>query len=188
MTVICVLVAQLFPGLVIRMITVATLFTLLRIIITPLLVIQLLNYNFSGSFWLFFVASLTDFFDGFIARYCDQISFLGACLDPVADKLLLLSCLTTLTYMGLFPVWFMGIALLREIIILGGTLYLLITHSGVLIAPTLLGKCTTCYEMVFFGLVMGNFLSDQMRYYGMCGLVFLLIVSCLQYIWIGVHG
>lgn len=169
------------------LITFATLLTLLRIIITPFLVTQLLQKNCILSFWLFFVASLTDMLDGFIARNFNQVSFLGACLDPIADKLLLLSCLITLTFMELFPAWFLIIALLREVIILGGVAYVFITGSGVTIAPTLLGKLTTVYEMCFLGLVIGNVLSDQMRYYGMGGLVFLLVVSCLQYMWIGIN-
>ena len=89
--------------------------------------------------------------------------------------------------MELFPAWFLSIALLREAIILGGVFYLFMTGSGVTIAPTLLGKLTTVYEMCFLGLVIGNFLSDQIRYYGMIGLVFLLVVSCLQYIQIGIN-
>ena len=65
--------------------------TLIRILLTPLFIILLLKNSFTTALFIFAVAGITDALDGFIGRYFNQRTELGAHLDPLADKLLLLS-------------------------------------------------------------------------------------------------
>src|SRR5882724_10959589 len=78
--------------------TIATLCTIARILLTPMIVLAMMSGQWTGACALFICAALTDFFDGFLARYCNQKTFLGACLDPIADKFLLISCFFALAF------------------------------------------------------------------------------------------
>src|SRR5437879_1486720 len=107
-------------------ITVATIFTLLRIVLTPL-VVYLVIINWWGSALVCFItAALTDGIDGFIARHYNQKTFLGACLDPVADKILLLSVFFTIWILNIsvfsIPTWFVVVLYGKEFLQIIGAL------------------------------------------------------------------
>ena len=73
-------------------------FTLLRIASVPFIVASMVTQHWGIAFFLILFASATDLLDGFLARNFDQKTFLGACLDPIADKILILSCYFTLAF------------------------------------------------------------------------------------------
>jgi phosphatidylglycerophosphate synthase len=83
-----------------KRITIPTLFTLTRIIIVPVIIDAMINDRWGIAFFFFVFACVTDLIDGFLARLLNEKTFLGACLDPVADKLLLLSCFSTLAFVS----------------------------------------------------------------------------------------
>ena len=117
-----------------KRITIATCFTLLRIFLVPFIVIAIKQQQLSHAFWLIIIAALTDTVDGNLARWCGDQTVLGACLDPIADKIFLLSTFFTLAFVQspLFaiPHWFVMLVLVKEIIILLGAALLFITGSG----------------------------------------------------------
>jgi cardiolipin synthase len=135
-----------------RWMTLSNLLSVLRVAITPVVVYTLLKHRWHVSFWLFFAASLTDLLDGYLARILHEQTVLGHYLDPIADKILLLSCFCTFAYVQLstvpLPLWFIVLALLRECIIVCGGIILVARGKGDATAPTLLGKITTASYMM----------------------------------------
>ena len=85
--------------------TVANLITILRFLLVPVVVLALLQSRVDWALAGFLVAGISDGVDGFVARQFDQRSELGAYLDPMADKLLLVSVFVVLGYMGELPLW-----------------------------------------------------------------------------------
>ncbi len=124
------------------------LLTLLRILLTPLMVILLIDGKILEAFGIFILAGLTDALDGFLARLLRQKTRVGAILDPIADKLLLNSSYVALSIMGLVPGWLAVVVISRDVIIVFGVLLLFLIHGGVEIKPTLLGKLTTFTQLL----------------------------------------
>jgi CDP-diacylglycerol--glycerol-3-phosphate 3-phosphatidyltransferase len=96
--------------------------TLLRILLTPLIVVLLMLQN-SEALWLatglFILASLTDWYDGYYARRFNAISKFGQFADPFADKILVLGTMTVLWYNGYIFAWVLGIVLGRDLLVTG---------------------------------------------------------------------
>jgi len=95
--------------------------SILRIILTVPVVMTLLNHQYFLAMVLFFVAGITDALDGWIAKRYSFESRLGSILDPVADKLLLVSSFVTLYLIGLLPLWLLVLVFLRDLMIVSGT-------------------------------------------------------------------
>ena len=95
--------------------------SILRIILTVPVVLTLLNHDFFFAIMLFFVAGITDALDGWVAKRYSYQTRLGSILDPVADKLLLVSSFITLSVIGLLPLWLLLLIFLRDLMIVSGT-------------------------------------------------------------------
>src|SRR3989338_8578589 len=136
-----------------KRVTWATIITILRLFLIPFIIISVIFQEWGIAFWLFVVASFSDVLDGNVARFFNQRTFLGACLDPIVDKILILSVFTILAFVQspLFsiPKWFVFIILVKEILLLLGTLIFIIIKGKIEIHPTVLGK-TTMVAQVFF--------------------------------------
>ena len=134
--------------------------------------------------------------DGCIARFCNQQTFLGACLDPIADKLLLLGCFFALAFMQtpLFaiPQWFVYIVLIKELTIIGGAAFLIITASADTIRPTLLGKLSTVMQMLFivwlFACYFFHWVPIKTYWTMLSLLLFLVLASLVHYVLIGIRA
>ena len=128
--------------------TVANQLTLLRMLLIPALVI-LVVYGLNGWALLVFIAAgLTDALDGILARWWSQRTTLGALLDPMADKLLLLSTFVVLTLPNLdlpnrLPVWLTVLVFSRDIIIVVTVAIVNLSSGRRTFEPTLLGKLAT---------------------------------------------
>lgn len=122
--------------------------TLIRVVLIPFF-INLMIYGYYREALLVFVAAgVTDALDGLIARWTKKKTELGAFLDPMADKLLLVSAFVTLVLLDKLPVWLVIIVVSRDIIlVMGGTIMYFTTHS-LKIQPSLIGKMTTVLQMV----------------------------------------
>jgi len=176
-------------------ITYSTLLTLARFIITPCIVTSMFWGKWGTACILFVVASLTDLFDGMVARLCNQKTFLGAVLDPLADKFLLVSCFTTLALTTAlpFPVpyWFVLLVLIRELIIVAGFVYIYYAKSGINVEPTRLGKITTTLQMLFimwlFACYFYGWVPAKTYYFSLYTITALVIISFIQYAKIGIN-
>lgn len=122
--------------------------SILRVLCIPLIVIIMLipdrNWQWA-ALALFVLASFTDFLDGHIARKYQLITDFGKFIDPVADKLLVLSTLIMLIHRGLMPAWAVVIVLARELSVDG--LRLIAVTKGKVIAAGPLGKIKTTLQM-----------------------------------------
>lgn len=128
--------------------TVPNFLTLLRILLTPLLVWFLLDRKLNYALAVFLLAGLTDGLDGLIARVFNQKSKLGAYLDPLADKLLLVSSFLLLGRLQLVPSWLVVIAVSRDAIILLGLMMLMFHQIPVEIRPAVVSKATTLAQLL----------------------------------------
>ncbi|MGA8259156.1 MAG: CDP-alcohol phosphatidyltransferase family protein [Arenicellales bacterium] len=130
------------------------LLTLLRIAATPVL-IMLLKYGvFPGALLLFVLAGISDGLDGYIAKRFQYQTRLGAVLDPLADKILLVSCFVVLTVMGHIPFWLLVVVVFRDIVIVGGYLLLVILEGGVKMSPTRISKLNTVFQICLIAAVL----------------------------------
>ena len=104
--------------------SVPNLLCVFRIVLAVPVVWLLVEGHFGWTLALFFVAAVTDGLDGYLAKRFDWTSELGKVLDPVADKLLLVSVVVTLTLVGLVPLWLAAIVVLRDLVIgIGAAVY-----------------------------------------------------------------
>lgn len=100
------------------------------------------------SFWLFTAGALTDMVDGALARLLRQKTAVGAFLDPVADKLLMLFGFLSLTRFGLLPLWLTLVVVARDLMISGGVFFFWRKKIAVVYRPTLLSKMTTLFQIL----------------------------------------
>jgi len=139
--------------------TTANKVTIFRILLIPFFVVEVLYYVQAGNEthrWLailcFAVAAICDGVDGFIARHFNQRSELGAILDPLADKLLLVSGVVLLSfdhspYLEQVPLWLTGTILGRDLLLLIGLGVIQMTVGKVVVRPRILGKIATVLQM-----------------------------------------
>ena len=157
--------------------------TVLRIFLVPILVVFLLTEYRLIGLAVFMVASLTDWFDGYLARSRDQITTLGQLLDPIADKLLISAAFISLVELGLAPAWMVVIIIGRELAISG--LRSIAVDQGVNIAASSLGKYKTTVQMfTVILLILGPSYLGDYSFVGEIGLwlvVILSLASAAQY-------
>lgn len=106
--------------------TVSNLMSLSRILLTIPIVLFLLDDTPKGRYWailFMWIAVLTDFFDGYIARRMDQVTDLGKIMDPLADKIAVTAVVIVLVSIGSLPLWFAAAVVIRDILIFIGGLY-----------------------------------------------------------------
>jgi len=129
-------------------------FSVLRIACIPLFII-LLSYDYHlAAFTVFVFAAITDICDGFFARLLNQKTVLGAYLDPIADKLLLVSSFVTFVLMGLIPLWLAVLVVSRDVLISTGILILRLSAYQIEVKPSNLSKCTTFLQIVTIGITL----------------------------------
>ena len=160
----------------------------LRLIAVIPVVWLLLEQEFGWALVLFAVAGVSDGVDGYLAKRYGWQTPLGGMLDPLADKILLVSCMLVLGSMGLIPVWLVLAAVFRDLVIVGGALLYHFRVANVEAAPTLASKLNTVLQLVLVVLVI----LDAGVYPLPKALIEVLIWSCLgtvvvsgiQYVWV----
>lgn len=147
------------------------LLTLLRISLVPVLILLLNNHAYNMALWVFVLAGLTDGLDGFIAKRYGYLTQLGAVLDPLADKFLLLSSFVMLTIAGDLPFWLLIVAAFRELIIITGVMLLTILYDHFEMKPIISSKINTFMQIMLVVLV----LVEKSGLLNVSGLISLLI-------------
>lgn len=123
--------------------------TVLRILLVPVFVGFLIYEHNHYALITLLIAALTDGLDGTIARWTDQRTLIGSYLDPLADKIMLMSAFVTLSVLHMIPVWTVILVVSRDVILLTGTLLARLTESNVNLSPTVLGKGTTLVQFLY---------------------------------------
>ena len=162
--------------------------TVARMIIVPFLVAFLLtgwggDANRYISLALFVVASVTDWFDGYLARKNNLVTNFGKFMDPLADKLLVCSAMICMIELNRLPAWFVIIIIGREFIISG--FRLIAAENGIVIAANYWGKFKTASQMSMIILLIlhfdGIFVTLEQLFIWLS--LALTIISLITYIW-----
>ena len=161
--------------------------TILRVVMIPAFLLVLYLDVPGANYWalaIFAAASITDTLDGYIARHYNQVSDFGKFLDPLADKLLVISALICFVENGQLAGWILIIIVAREFIISG--FRLVAASSGIVIAAGIWGKLKTVAQMIMVLLMILNF--DWGWYQVLIQIfvvlsVLLTIISLVDYIW-----
>lgn len=127
----------------------------MRIGLIPYIVKAILIKRWSLAGTLFLGASITDMLDGALARLLHEQTTLGVYLDPLADKLLMMSCYVALALpsVGILPWWFVIPIIIKELLLLAGGMYLKLRNL-VAIKPTLLGKLAMALQVLLITLLL----------------------------------
>jgi cardiolipin synthase len=137
------------------MLTLPNFLTLLRIVAIPVFLVCLAQDNHAAAFILFLGAGVTDAVDGAVARLTDSGSRLGAVLDPMADKLLLLSSFIVLGASGVIPLWLVVLVVSRDVIVVLGYCVIYLVHqTSMEVDPSRLGKVNTFLQLFTVGFVL----------------------------------
>ena len=132
------------------------LITVFRILLVYPVIYFLLDRSFGLALGLFVLAGLSDGLDGFLAKHYHWQSRLGSYLDPLADKLLLVSSFLTLAWMGLVPIWLTAAVVLRDVVILSGAIayyFLMNPFEG---QPHWTSKLNTFFQLLLVVAVLFN--------------------------------
>lgn len=143
--------------------------TIIRVCMIPFFVFFLLADLGGLDGWqkyvataIFAVASMTDWFDGYLARKHNLVTNFGKFMDPLADKLLVCSALICLTETGQLPAWIVIVIMSREFIISG--FRLVASDNGVVIAASYWGKFKTTFQMAMIILIILDFSNQYVQY------------------------
>jgi cardiolipin synthase len=132
------------------------LITLGRILLVPIVVWAIA----SGTMWIAFVlfvgAGVSDAVDGFLAKRFNMTTVLGAYLDPLADKALIVSIYLTLGINGAIPRWLVILVVSRDILIIGGIMLSWLVGNPLKIKPLLVSKLNTVAQILFACVVLGS--------------------------------
>ncbi len=130
------------------------LLTLTRILLTPIIVYSILEGRAVQALWLMVIAGLTDMLDGAIAKHFHMQTVVGAYMDPIADKLMLVSTIVSLFIMGQTPLFlFLAVVFRDVIIVVGAVAYELVTRR-LEMRPTYISKATTVMQIVYVSVAL----------------------------------
>ena len=159
-----------------------TALTLCRILLVPVFIFSVYQHQIFGAF-IFAVASITDYLDGYFARHSGEITKLGIILDPIADKFLVVSALIVLVDLERLPAWIAIVIIVREFLVTG--LRAVALSKNVIIHAEMGGKVKTFAQIlaILCLILVGNFNID---FYGIgISLIWialaLSVISGIQY-------
>jgi cardiolipin synthase (CMP-forming) len=132
------------------------LISVIRIFLTLPIVWLMLEHRFGWVLFLFAVAGISDALDGYLAKHYGWRSRLGGLLDPLADKVLLVSCFLSLGWLGFLPVWLVLLVLLRDLVIVTGALVYNFTIAELEAEPSLISKFNTLIQILLVLTVVLN--------------------------------
>jgi cardiolipin synthase len=164
--------------------TIPNLLCLLRMGLVPLFIITLVNGDPRKALLIFVVAGVTDALDGFIARFWNQQSLLGAYLDPIADKLLLTSAYVVLSIPSLnhgvqIPLWVTILVIARDVLLVVVGLVLYMAAGVRKFPPTILSKINTVLQVAAVVLVLISGTLPENRSIEMAAVTSLYLVAGL---------
>lgn len=131
------------------------LISLARLTAVPFAVGFVLHQAFAAAFGVFVLAGLSDALDGWLARRRGTTT-LGAVLDPLADKALMVAMYVTLAVTGHLPDWLAILVVFRDALIVGGVMLLTLFHQPPVIAPLAISRTNTALQIVLIGAVLGT--------------------------------
>lgn len=148
--------------------TIPNLLSLLRMGLVPLFIIAVLDGESRKALLIFTIAGVTDALDGFIARFWNQQSLLGAYLDPIADKIMMTAAYIVLAIPSLnqgvqIPAWVTVLVIARDLLIVVMVLILYLAGGVRKFSPTILSKITTLFQIVAVVAVLLSALATSLE-------------------------
>jgi cardiolipin synthase len=137
--------------------SIPNLITLGRILLVPVVVWAIAAGEMRIAFLLFLAAAISDAVDGFLAKRFGMTTELGAYLDPLADKVLIVSIYVTLGINGIIPRWIVILVVSRDIMIVGAVLLSWLVDKPVTVKPLAVSKFNTAAQIIYAGLVLASF-------------------------------
>jgi cardiolipin synthase len=131
------------------------LITLGRLVLVPLIIVMISSQRWLAAFVIFVVAGVSDGVDGYLAKTFNLRTELGAYLDPLADKALLMSIYVALSIDGTLPAWISILVVSRDIVIVGAVIVSWLIDLPLSIKPLLISKLNTTAQIAFAGMVLG---------------------------------
>lgn len=125
-----------------------------RLLAVPFAIYLILRHELGLAFWVFVAAGASDALDGAIARMCQMQTKLGAYLDPIADKTLLVSVYIALAYIGELPLWLALLVASRDALIVGGVLLAHVLKEPLAMQPLALSKLNTAVQIILVAAVL----------------------------------
>jgi len=136
--------------------SIPNLITIARILLVPVVIWAITSGEMEVAFLLFLIAGLSDAVDGFLAKRLNMTSELGAHLDPLADKVLIVSIYVALGIAGEIPRWLTILVVSRDLLIVGGVMLAWFLGKPVRVKPVLVSKLNTVAQIVFACLVLAE--------------------------------
>lgn len=174
-----------------RPFTIPNLLTVARLVALPFLIGAIHAGRNGAALAIFLAASITDFVDGYLARHFGMVSRLGAYLDPIADKLFLVSTFVVFALPSTpsrikIPFWLLGLLIFRDVALLVAGLVMLLTTKIRRFPPTPLGKATTFLEIsTIVAIFLANLgmMSPLVAQIGFFVVAVCVLISGLHYVW-----
>ena len=137
--------------------------TLIRILTIPFFLVYLSYHRYGEALIIFIIGGVTDFLDGLAARLMNQQTALGAYLDPIADKLLVMTSFIMLGLIDGIPEWLAVVVVSRDVLILVGygMIYLLVEERPP-VKPSVIGKWSTMLQLLTLGVALGLLHDESM--------------------------
>lgn len=162
--------------------------SVIRILLVAPIVYFLLNERYTLSLVLFVVAGLSDALDGFLAKRYEWSSQLGSFLDPLADKLLLVSCFFVCVFIGLVPTWLFALILVRDLIVAFGALIYHFMFEELHGDPPFSSKLNTAFQIVYLVMLIASQglvgISPDWLGFALYSVAATTAISGLEYIWV----
>ncbi len=136
--------------------TIPNMITIMRFVLVPAVVLAMLDMRWDWAFAGFLIAGISDGVDGFIARRFNQHSRLGAYLDPMADKLLLVSVFVVMGFIGELPLWLVVTMVSRDALIVCAVVLSTVMSHPVEMKPLLVSKANTAIQIILAAVVLGE--------------------------------
>jgi cardiolipin synthase len=162
------------------------LITIARILLVPIMVWAIASQEMTIAFFLFLAAGLSDAVDGFLAKRFGMASELGAYLDPLADKVLIVSIYVSLGITEAIPRWLVILVVSRDFLIVGGIMLAWVLGNPLTIKPLMVSKLNTVAQILFAGFVLAalgfNLDADRVRQVLMALVAVLTLLSVAFYL------
>ena len=174
-----------------KYINLANAMTLSRVMAAPIMYYLIVAHQWKAAFVLCFLGGFTDLLDGFFARLFKHESLFGERFDPLADKIFMTAIYLALGHASILPLWSIAIILGRDLLIIMGAVYVLVSKNKIPLHPLFLSKLNTVIQITLSGwLVCFQYLknidlsSHSLEFFTNCflyGTLLITILSGLQY-------
>ena len=167
------------------------LITAFRFLLVPPIAVLMLQGDYLSALILFFVAGMSDGLDGFLARHFNWRSDLGAMLDPLADKALMVTTYTVLGVQGELPWWVVALVVVRDLVIIGGAIAYHRLTRRLEMQPSVLSKFNTVVQIALVLLVLFSLSWHPIAYEVVLVMSLIIVLTTFasgaHYVWVWGH-